>query len=153
MQTTDQKQDSQPKKTQDAHHCTSDGKDCKPDRELDAGKDVYIDSKKKEATYRCDPLEVKDMDTCPLKQFQKWFENAHTTEKDLEYNAVVLSTLGLEGYPNSRYVLLKEVSKGGFVFFTNYDSVKGKEIAANPKVSLTFYWPTQNHQIRIRGSS
>ena len=65
---------------------------------------------------------------------------------------MVVVTHGLDGYPNSRYVLLKEVNKGGFVFYTNYDSQKGKEIEANPKVALMFYWPTQNHVVRVKGN-
>ncbi len=123
------------------------------DRELDAGKDIFVDAKEAQLEYRQTPLTIKDLDPVPLKQFQIWFEEAHGTEKQLEYNTMGVTTFGLDGYPDARYVLLKEISKGGFVFFTNYDSAKGKEIEANPRISLLFYWPTQNRQVRVKGTA
>ena len=62
-----------------------------------------------------------------------------------------LSTVDPDGFPNNRFVLLKEVSAGGFVFFTNYESAKALEIAHNSKVAIAFYWPSLNWQVRVRG--
>lgn len=85
-------------------------------------------------------------------QFSEWFKEATEVEKAVEPNMMCISTVGLDGFPNSRYVLLKEVSQGGFVFFTNYESEKAREIANLNQVALNFYWPTPNRQVRVRGS-
>jgi pyridoxamine 5'-phosphate oxidase len=69
----------------------------------------------------------------------------------LEVNAMCLSTISKDGFPNSRIVLLKELDQG-FVFFTNYESSKGKELAASPKASLTFFWPEIERQVRVVGT-
>jgi pyridoxamine 5'-phosphate oxidase len=69
----------------------------------------------------------------------------------LEVNAMCLSTISKDGSPNSRIVLLKELDHG-FVFFTNYESSKGKELAASPKASLTFFWPEIERQVRVVGT-
>ena len=66
---------------------------------------------------------------------------------------MALSTVGLDGYPDSRYVLMKEVKDGSFVFFTNYDSQKGQEIEHNSKVALMFYWPSKFWAVRIQGDA
>ena len=68
-----------------------------------------------------------------------------------EVNAMTVSTLGLDGYPNSRVVLLKQYNHEGFIFFTNYDSNKGKAIAANPNVCLSFFWQEMERQVIIKG--
>ncbi len=87
----------------------------------------------------------------PLAQFKVWFEQAKTAGV-IEPNAMVLSTLGLEGFPSSRTVLLKAADERGFSFFTNYDSKKGAEIDANPRVTLLFPWFSLERQIHITGS-
>lgn len=87
----------------------------------------------------------------PHKQFTGWFKET-LKAKIYEPNAMVLSTVGRSGTPSSRAVLLKGYDKSGFVFFTNYQSKKGKEISRNRKVSLLFYWPELQRQIRIEGS-
>jgi len=86
----------------------------------------------------------------PLAQFKAWFEQAKTAGV-IEPNAMVLSTLGLDGFPSSRTVLLKAADERGFSFFTNYDSKKGEEIAANPRVTLLFPWYSLERQIHITG--
>lgn len=101
--------------------------------------------------YKKGSLDVTDVAQNPLEQFHKWFsEYENLGVKDL--NAMVLSTISGEGYPESRVVLLKEVKNGGFVFYTNYNSSKGQQMAANPKVSLLFYWPELERQIRVTGT-
>lgn len=86
----------------------------------------------------------------PLTLFDAWFEDFQAINA-YDFNSMTLSTIGLDGYPKSRQVLLKEYSREGFVFFTNYDSNKGREILHNSKVSLLFYWPQVERQVRIQG--
>lgn len=86
----------------------------------------------------------------PLSIFKKWFIEAEK-HKLQEANAVVLSTIGVNKYPQSRIVLIKSFSEKGFVFFTNYLSYKGKEIEKNPYVSLLFFWQSLERQVRING--
>ncbi|MFN4299993.1 MAG: pyridoxamine 5'-phosphate oxidase [Thermaurantimonas sp.] len=86
----------------------------------------------------------------PNKLFDIWFEDFQKINV-YDFNAMTLSSIGLDGYPKSRQVLLKEYSIDGFVFYTNYDSDKAKEIAENPKVSLLFYWAQAERQVRIDG--
>lgn len=99
--------------------------------------------------YSYKSLDINDVTHEPFNQFKIWFEEAVDSEVP-EVNAMCLSTFGLNGYPNGRIVLLKEVDYG-FVFFTNYESEKGQEIAKNPKASLTFFWPELERQVRITG--
>jgi pyridoxamine 5'-phosphate oxidase len=100
--------------------------------------------------YTIKSLDVNDVSFDPLLQFRVWLDEAIDSEVH-EVNAMCLSTLGLNGFPNARIVLLKELDHG-FVFFTNYESEKGQEIKANPKASLTFFWPELERQVRIMGS-
>ena len=88
----------------------------------------------------------------PFDMFKQWFNEAFDQYEE-EANAMMLSTVGDNNQPSSRMVLLKEFSDKGFVFFTNYLSRKGLEIAINPFVSLLFYWPLPERQIRIEGFS
>lgn len=90
--------------------------------------------------------------THPIELFDKWFEDFQKFNA-YDFNAMTLSTNGLDGFPKSRQVLLKEYSISGFVFFTNYNSDKGKEIAADPRVSLLFYWAQTERQVRIQGEA
>jgi len=99
--------------------------------------------------YSLKSLEISDVDTDPLTQFHNWFKEAVEAEA-LEVNAMTLATLSPDGFPNGRIVLLKELDKG-FVFFTNYQSEKGREIEANPNASLTFFWPELERQVRVKG--
>lgn len=95
-------------------------------------------------------LEIHDVAQDPLLQFRHWMEEAIQAEA-LEVNAMCLSTISNDGFPNSRIVLLKELDQG-FVFFTNYESAKGKELAASPKASLTFFWAEIERQVRVVGT-
>ena len=70
-----------------------------------------------------------------------------------EVNAMTLTTIGLDGFPKSRVVLLKRFNENGFVFFTNYNSEKGKAIAANPHVCISFFWPAMERQVIIKGTA
>ncbi|MFQ3634009.1 pyridoxamine 5'-phosphate oxidase [Roseiflexus sp.] len=95
-------------------------------------------------------LSETDVDPDPLRQFQCWFDQAVAAEL-IEPNAMTLATATPDGRPSARMVLLKGVDNGGFVFFTNYESRKGVELAANPWAALVFYWPELERQIRIEG--
>ncbi|MCS5489451.1 pyridoxamine 5'-phosphate oxidase [Algoriphagus limi] len=99
--------------------------------------------------YTLKSLEIKDVKEHPFTQFHIWFQEA-VDSKVLEVNAMTLSTIGLDGYPNGRVVLLKELDYG-FVFFTNYKSEKGRELLQSPKAALTFYWGELERQVRVRG--
>lgn len=99
--------------------------------------------------YTIKSLDFDDVSFDPFLQFRVWLDEAIDSEVP-EVNAMCLSTLGLNGFPNARIVLLKEMDKG-FVFFTNYESEKGQELIANPKASLTFFWPELERQVRILG--
>ena len=87
----------------------------------------------------------------PLQLFHTWFYEAKNTSSIDEANAMSLTTLGKDGYPRARVVLLKDFSDEGFVFFTNYKSEKGKSLLKYPKVGLSFYWPSLERQIIIKG--
>ena len=95
-------------------------------------------------------LDRDDLEDNPFMQFDKWFKQA--IEADiLEPNAFDLSTVGQDMQPRSRVVLLKYFDKEGFVFFTNYESRKGRDIAYNPKVSMLFPWLDLERQVKIEG--
>lgn len=96
------------------------------------------------------PLDKEAMDKDPLAQFAHWFKEALEHEK-LEVNAMVIATSNAENQPSTRVVLLKSYSSDGFLFFTNYNSRKGREIENNNKVALLFFWPETMRQIRIEG--
>ena len=95
-------------------------------------------------------LDERDALADPLAQFTRWFDDAVHAELPLP-NAMSLSTVSVEGKPAARVVLLKGVDHGGFVFYTNYDSRKGREIAANANAALLFGWLTLERQVRIEG--
>lgn len=95
-------------------------------------------------------LRRKDLHTDPISQFDQWFEEARSADLH-EPNAMTLSTIGLDGIPAVRTVLMKFFSEQGFVFYTNYGSAKAKEIAANPKAGLLFPWLLLERQVRVEG--
>lgn len=86
----------------------------------------------------------------PLQQFSIWFEEALHSHVE-EPNAMACATVGPDGRPSCRYVLFKELSRDGFVFFTNYQSRKGRELEHNEYCSLVFYWRELERQVRIEG--
>jgi len=87
----------------------------------------------------------------PFDLFAKWYAEAAET-KQLESNAFTLSTVDFDGNPSSRILYLKEMIEKKFIFYTNYQSHKGKDLAANPKASMLFFWPALQRQIRIEGN-
>ncbi len=87
----------------------------------------------------------------PLDLFTKWFHEAEEIGGTEEVNAMTISTIGTDGFPKSRIVLLKQFTSDGFIFFTNYESEKGKSIAVNPNVCLSFFWPYAERQVIIKG--
>ena len=89
----------------------------------------------------------------PLELFQKWFLNADASDTVEETNAVSLSTIGKDNYPKSRIVLLKKYTWEGFIFYTNYNSEKGKAIQENNQVCLSFFWQALEQQIIIKGKA
>jgi len=96
-------------------------------------------------------LNEKDADSNPFRQFEKWFREAEAAVPILP-NAMTLATATTEGIPSARVVLLKDFDDQGFVFYTNYESPKGRELDENPVVSLCFYWPELGRQVRISGT-
>jgi pyridoxamine 5'-phosphate oxidase len=99
-------------------------------------------------------LRRADLDANPIAQFQKWFEQATKAlaQKEIDVNAATLATADKNGKPSARIILLKGLDERGFIFFTNYDSRKGRELLENPNASLVFYWQQLERQICIGGS-
>ncbi|MEO2053042.1 MAG: pyridoxamine 5'-phosphate oxidase [Allomuricauda sp.] len=89
----------------------------------------------------------------PMEQFQKWFYEVEASEGVDEPNAMTISTIGLDGFPKNRVVLMKKFTFEGFIFYTNYQSEKGKAIANNPSVCLSFFWPNMERQVIIKGKA
>lgn len=100
--------------------------------------------------YTRERFDESDADPDPFVQFKRWFDEALKAELP-EPNAMTLATASPGGVPSARIVLLKEVSGGGFVFYTNYESRKGQELAANPNAALLFHWVELERQVRIEG--
>lgn len=124
--------------------------------------------------YTAGQLDRSGLDADPFAQFKRWFDEASRTKqaggrfrrfgiglyksfaalfssKNLEANAMSLATVGADGKPSVRMVLLKGVDHRGFIFFTNYLSRKGRELEANPQAALTFYWPELERQVCVAG--
>ena len=123
--------------------------------------------------YNLTSLRRSDLDTDPLAQFTKWFQQSTgarrtgrvrkylirlykslliiTGAEATEVNAATLATAGHDGRPSARIVLLKGLDERGFIFFTNYSSRKGRELAENPNAALVFYWVEQERQVCIAG--
>lgn len=124
--------------------------------------------------YRRGALDRAGLDTNPISQFESWFRDATGEQaqsrwrkigialyklwsaicnhRPADINAMTLSTVDKNGKPSSRTVLLKSVDERGFIFFTNYDSRKGHELAANPNAALTFFWSELERQVCVAGS-
>ncbi|HNC22601.1 MAG TPA: pyridoxamine 5'-phosphate oxidase [Opitutaceae bacterium] len=96
-------------------------------------------------------LTEKDLARDPFRQFEKWFQEAEAS-KLVEPNAMVLSTAARDGRPSGRTVLLKNVDGRGFVFYTNYESRKGRELDGNPRASLVFPWFAFERQVIVEGT-
>jgi pyridoxamine 5'-phosphate oxidase len=87
----------------------------------------------------------------PIMLFKTWFIETEEFGGTGEVNAMTVSTIGLDGFPKARVVLLKQYTYEGFIFFTNYDSEKGKAILANPNICLSFFWQEMERQVIIKG--
>jgi len=124
--------------------------------------------------YRRDALDRAGLDANPISQFESWFRaaagersqsrwrkigialyklwSAVCNHRPPDINAMTLATVDTNGKPSTRTVLLKSVDERGFIFFTNYDSRKGRELAANPNAALTFFWPDLERQVCVAGT-
>jgi pyridoxamine 5'-phosphate oxidase len=100
--------------------------------------------------YKKGTLDEKDVEKNPFVQFGKWFKEAVKCEIP-EVNAMTIATANKHGRPSARMVLLKQFDENGFVFFTNYESAKAKNVAENPQAALLFFWEPLERQIRIVG--
>ena len=103
--------------------------------------------------YSLGELLEKDLRENPMEQFQQWFLQAQQSDTVQEPNAMSVATIGLDGFPKTRVVLLKRFTDEGFIFYTNYNSEKGKAILANPNICLSFFWPVLERQIIIKGTA
>ncbi len=101
--------------------------------------------------YTLEGLSETEINPNPFIQFKKWFEQALAAQLP-EPNAMTLATATLDGQPSARMVLLKDFDEQGFVLFTNYNSHKGQELAANPQAALVFWWAELERQVRIVGT-
>ena len=104
-------------------------------------------------SYEKGELLLNNVPDNPLELFRDWFIEVDTHFNIEETNAMTISTIGLDGYPKSRVVLLKKYTHEGFIFYTNYNSEKGKAIASNPSVCLSFFWHSAERQIIIKGKA
>jgi pyridoxamine 5'-phosphate oxidase len=100
--------------------------------------------------YMLQSLLEKDVEANAIKQFDKWWQEALNSDIT-EVNAMTLATASADGVPSARIVLLKGYDEKGFVFFTNYDSFKGRQIGENPRACLVFFWKELERQVRITG--
>lgn len=96
------------------------------------------------------PLRKEDLAADPIEQLQRWLADAAAADPD-NYTSMTLATAGRDGSPSARIVLLKGCNERGLVFYTNYDSRKGRELAENPRAALVLYWPPLDRQVRIAG--
>ena len=101
--------------------------------------------------YMGESLNEADVSADPYTQFQHWFDEALRAELPM-VNAMTLATVGADGAPSARIVLLKGIDHNGFVFYTNYMSRKGRELAGNPRAALVFHWTALEREVRIDGS-
>ncbi|SRX73597.1 pyridoxamine 5'-phosphate oxidase [Aequorivita antarctica] len=102
-------------------------------------------------SYEKGELSEVSVDENPMQQFRTWFFEVKDNGGVDEVNAMTISTIGSDGFPKGRVVLLKKYDEYGFYFYTNYNSEKGKSITNNNKVSLSFFWPNMERQIIIKG--
>jgi pyridoxamine 5'-phosphate oxidase len=100
--------------------------------------------------YKRGALDEEHADADPIRQFARWWDEAVASELP-EVNAMTLATADAQGRPSARVVLLKGFDANGFVFYTNYESRKGQELAANPRACLLFFWAELERQVRIDG--
>lgn len=109
--------------------------------------EVFKDVRKE---YQQGTLDESALSRCPFEQFTSWL-HAAIQSGQVEPNACALGTVGKDGQPSVRMVLLKSYDLTGFVFYTNYHSRKGRQLEQNPLASLLFYWPAMERQVRVEG--
>ena len=102
-------------------------------------------------SYEKSQLTEANIPDLPMELFATWFHETETAATESEINAMSVATIGLDGFPKTRVVLLKHFSPEGFIFYTNYNSEKGKAIAKNPNVCLSFFWHSAERQVIIKG--
>lgn len=118
---------------------------------MPAGSDIPpLDLARLRLEYTRNSLSETEVDPDPLRQFERWF-NECLKARAHEPNAMTLATCDAKGAPSARVVLLKGVDELGFVFFTNYQSRKGRNLEANPRAALVFYWPELERQVCVEG--
>jgi pyridoxamine 5'-phosphate oxidase len=111
-----------------------------------------MDTRRDQTHQTTDPhLDIGELDGNPYAQFDVWFQSARDAGIP-DANAMVLATATLDGVPSARTVLLKGVDHSGLVFFTNYESQKGRELVENPRAAAVFYWQPVGRQVRVAGS-
>jgi pyridoxamine 5'-phosphate oxidase len=101
-------------------------------------------------SYELNALVESNLEADPFKTFGQWFEDAENDDKVEESNAMSISTVGADGFPKTRIVLLKEVKDNSFIFYTNYTSEKAEAIHAHPQICLHFFWPSLERQVIIK---
>ncbi len=119
----------------------------------DSPSDSITDPAAMREQYRSEPFTEDSLAADPMQQFAHWFRQVAVGGLLYEPNAMVVSTATPDGRPSSRTVLLKKYDERGFVFFTNYESRKGRELAANPYVSLLFPWHPMARQVIVTGTA
>ena len=102
-------------------------------------------------SYDKNSLREDNLPKVPMLLFETWFQELEASKGVEEPNAMTVSTIGLDGFPKSRVVLLKKFSELGFIFYSNYESEKGRAIANNPNICLAFFWPNLERQVIIKG--
>ena len=107
----------------------------------------------KRKNYSKNYIDFQTLSKDPLEMFKSWFENAILSNKIDEPNAMSLATIGQDGFPRTRIVLLKEYNTDGFIFYTNYSSQKGNAIENSAKICISFFWPGLEQQIIIKGTA
>jgi pyridoxamine 5'-phosphate oxidase len=117
-----------------------------------AGMEHRVESRTQNGGAEVGGLRKSSLHPDPMRQFGLWFEQVLAANVP-EPNAMILATATREGIPSARVVLLKAYDADGFVFFTNYESQKGRELDGNPHLALVFFWPTLERQIRVSGTA
>lgn len=102
-------------------------------------------------SYTKDKLSINDIGGNPIDFFVKWFKEAENSDQIIEPNAMTISTVDENSFPSSRVVLLKQIKERSLIFFTNYNSNKGKSLDKNENICASFYWPPLERQVIIKG--
>ena len=102
-------------------------------------------------SYTKDKLSMNDIGDNPIDFFVKWFKEAENSDQIIEPNAMTISTVDENSFPSSRVVLLKQIKERSLIFFTNYNSNKGKSLDKNANICASFYWPPLERQVIIKG--